>query len=346
MASSAAGMKKVFHWVPLAPPTAHGRKGLNDGAAIGALGVAAVGALMTFFNLGVTVWALVPLGLSAVLFGLPHGAIDHLVLLGLARRHLSLKNLIVVCGFYLAAVLLFLLLWWLLPRVALFLFLCYTVYHWGKSDLAFEAVRSAPPRGVVFNLAGRCHLLLRGLLPIGLPFVAFPVETERFLHRCLEAFGMRFELAGDLQLLFALCIGLLLLTELWFYYRKNHSGGIVLETLGLLVFFALVPPLLAIGLYFCGWHGLRHVLRLLNYYEPGREKPLQEKLSRSLARFFWRAAPFTVLSLLILWVVRLLVAPAADLYGTIAVYLILISALTLPHILVVEWMDRRELASD
>jgi Brp/Blh family beta-carotene 15,15'-monooxygenase len=336
-------MSCFFQWVPLAPPSGViAQPNLDRLATAGAALVVGVAALILFFDAGGGAWELVPLALSAVLFGLPHGAVDHLVLLGLARRRLTFGNLLWVCGLYLAAVGLVLLLWWALPRFALIFFLSYTIYHWGKADLAFEAVRSGSGDKIHLGPKNLCHLLLRGLLPIGLPFVAFPQETGRFLNRCLDAFESQLAISGSLPLYLGLGIGLLLLTEIAYCFRSEDGLRIALETVSLSCFFLLVPPLLAIGLYFCGWHGLRHVLRILNYGPYEAAVSSREKLDHSFGRFFIRAAPFTFLSLLMLWGLRELAAPSADLPETTAIYLVLISSLTLPHILVVEWMDRQE----
>lgn len=343
MASTEEDMNKFFHWVPLAPRSQYYfTTTLKRLANAGALLIAILAAFMVSLNLGSSVWGLIPLILSTILFGLPHGAVDHLVLLGLARRRLTLPSLFLVCGAYLAGVLLVLLLWWLLPLFALIFFLVYTIFHWGKADLAFEAICGHHNNRVRLNARAWAHLLLRGLLPIGIPFISFPQQTRDFLNQCLDTFGYEFIHNSSLSFALILVIGLLVVLEIGYCFQGKVRWMIALETLGLLIFFLTVPPLLAIGLYFCGWHGLRHVLRLLNYSEAEQGEQTTKQLGKALLRFFLRATPFTILSLLMLWALQGLAAPTSNFYGVVAIYLILISALTLPHILVVEWMDRTE----
>lgn len=338
-------MSNLFQWAPLRPAGEGSRSHLTQYATAAALLVGLIGFPMVALGWAQSFWALVPLLLSALFLGLPHGAIDHLVLLGLARRKLNLKNLLLVCGLYLGAVLAILFLWWWQPSVALVLFLLYTIYHWGKADLAFECLRR---NGVASGATGTlawAHLLLRGSLPIGLPFVAFPVETRSFINRCLEPFGQSLDVGVFWQALLAGALAALLIAELFYCRMKGREGWTVgLETLGLLLFFVWVPPLLALGLYFCGWHGLRHVLRLLHYRAPGETDPVRHSPGRAFVRFSLRALPLTLLSLAMLYGIRLLVGVDSDLDGMIALYIVFISALTVPHLCVVEWMDRVELS--
>jgi hypothetical protein len=80
-------------------------------------------------------------------------------------------------------------------------------------------------------------------------------------------------------------------------------------------------------------------LRLIRY--EGSEDDCETALAR-FKRFYCQALPFTLASVLILAVVLLLLRGSVDLSIFIGIYLVVISSLTLPHLLVVEWMDRQE----
>ena len=336
-------MTRLFKWCPLQPPSLY-PKSLTSVANRFALAAALTAAGMMLFGLEQGFGLYLPLILSVFLFGLPHGAIDHLVMIGLARRQMRLTALAGACLIYLIPVVLFLILWFLSPLAGLVLFLGITIYHWGKADLAFESIlrpatQQAPrvPRFLSFS-----HLLLRGFLPIGTPFLAFPGATEAFITACTSSFGYDFTLPGAVRLGLLLCLSALLLSE--YFYLKTcgpQRRQLLAEDAGLLIFFILVPPLLAIGLYFCLWHGLRHVLRLIHYRStPDETEP--EQLVEGLKRFYIRALPFTLASLLILLVVLLFLPEVSRGEQLIGLYLVVISSLTLPHLIVVEWMDARE----
>jgi len=335
-------MKQCFAWFALVPPSpAPSPAWLYSAARVGVYLTIAGGFLQVLLGFDQGVLRLLPIVASALLFGLPHGAIDHLVALGLAKVHLRLGSLLIVASLYLALALLFALLWWLAPALALTAFLLITIYHWGTADTAFE--RILHPDNLLFQSFGfrSLHGFLRGLTPIGMPLVAFPNETEAFLLSCTSLFSTT---APDLEngrLFVGVILLLLLLAELVVLMRNRTRSNrrLLLESLALAAFFFFVPPLIAIGWYFCLWHGLRHVLRLCRYQT---EPETPTSLRHSLVTFFIRAFPFTVLSLVFLYLASWLIPTEADPERGVALYLVLISTLTFPHMLLVEWMDRKE----
>ena len=118
---------------------------------------------------------------------------------------------------------------------------------------------------------------------------------------------------------------------------------VVLETLLLFAFFAIVPPVLAVGLYFTLWHAPRHVARLVLLDPAGARYLGAGRPARALARFAGEAAPLTVLALALLFGLLLAVPrPSGDPGSLLALYLVLVSALTLPHASLVAYMDARQ----
>ncbi len=118
---------------------------------------------------------------------------------------------------------------------------------------------------------------------------------------------------------------------------------VALETFALFAFFAVVPPVLAVGLYFALWHAPRHVARLVLLDPAGASHLGAGRPVRALARFGREAAPLTVLALALL-VALLLAVPrmSGDPGSLLGLYLVLISALTLPHAVIVTLMDSRQ----
>ncbi|QHS17147.1 beta-carotene 15,15'-dioxygenase, Brp/Blh family [haloarchaeon 3A1-DGR] len=127
---------------------------------------------------------------------------------------------------------------------------------------------------------------------------------------------------------------------------RTAVGGWLLdasETLLLCAFFLAVPPVLAVGTYFCLWHSLRHVGRLLALDERSSADLAAGRIGRPLWRFARDAAPLTAGGLLV--VVGLFLAvprrPGTPV-ESIAVYLVAIAVLTLPHTAIVAWADRKQ----
>ena len=66
---------------------------------------------------------------------------------------------------------------------------------------------------------------------------------------------------------------------------------VALGTFLLFAFFAVVPPVLAVGLYFTLWHAPRHVARLVLLDRAGARYLRVGRPVRALARFAVEAAP-------------------------------------------------------
>ncbi|MEX1048333.1 MAG: Brp/Blh family beta-carotene 15,15'-dioxygenase [Akkermansiaceae bacterium] len=341
-------MKRFFAWAPLAPPRENLKVPLRSGswadwAAFLFLGL---GLLQVFFGLDEGPFRLLPLALGMILSGLPHGAVDHLVALGLAGRPLRLVPLLIVVLLYLLLVILVLGLWVVFPFAAALGFLIMTIYHWGKADLAFERFgRVATPqfRG---RIGDGIHLVARGLIPIGLPFLAFPEQAIEFVSACVQIFSTdSFEIPMQVwRKWIFIPFAIFLFGDFWIHLRHSRllfARRILIENGGLLAFFWCVPPLIAIGWYFAGWHGFRHILRLCHYESD--DLPVDPVLEKRVRRFVWQAFPFTLAAVLMLaGLLGGLADQIPSSFEGVALYLVLVSALTFPHLLVVEWMDRRE----
>jgi len=292
-----------------------------------------------------------PLLLSLVLFGMPHGAVDHLVPSRLARRAPPVAQRGVFLSAYVGLVLAGLGLWVVAPGAALVLFLVLTVVHWGEGDLWFArhvAGRAPPRRG--WTLAATWAA--RGLLPVAGILLAAPDRAAAELTPLLGAFGggaPELTLAPSAHLAGLLALGAIMVVAVLASFR-DHAGGppaplardlLELALLGVLV--ATSPPLLAVGLYFLAWHSPRHVVRLMAL-EPAQARLLAAgRPVAALARFARDATPNTAIALFGL----ALLAVASGIDPTrptplLAVALPLIAALTLPHALVVVWMDHHQ----
>jgi Brp/Blh family beta-carotene 15,15'-monooxygenase len=336
-------MKTLFAWCPLAPPAGSSRvRWIESAARLGMLGTIGGGVLQVSLGWSEGPALFLPLIASALIFGLPHGAVDHLVVLGLAGLKLQPRALAVVCGIYLLLAVLFASLWVFTPSLAVVAFLLMTIYHWGWADTAYEITcRSSDSLGKSPGLR-LVHSALRGFIPIGLPFLSFPQETGVFVQSCVAIFADEALPTGPWENVIAAALGLLFCAELAFLLRQRGTSGrgrMLFETMALIGFFSLVPPLIAIGWYFCLWHGLRHVLRLCRYADRSGEG---ESSPRALLLFFRRALPFTLASVGLLLLAALFLPVSENLSDWIALYLVLISALTFPHVLLVKWMDHRE----
>jgi Brp/Blh family beta-carotene 15,15'-monooxygenase len=300
-----------------------------------ALATAGTAAVLAPSAVQVVLW--LPLLAGLVVVGMPHGAIDHLVpgrVLGQPLRPRALAGLLI--GYVLLAAA-GVTLWLAAPAVGVVALLAVAALHWGQGDVWFavHGLGRARPRDVLSYLS---IIAARGLVPVLGPIVAHPASFQRALHGALAPFGAgHLDLAphGPARVLAGLMLAAALAAAVGASWRDGRAGrGRDLgELAGLTVFVCITPPVLAIGTYFIVWHSVRHVARLAALERPPR--PL-----RTLAR---DAAPCTALALAA--VVGLGAAIAVDTASAAAlagVSLAVVFGLTVPHALLVAWMDRRQ----
>ena len=292
----------------------------------------------------------VPLLLSIVVLGLPHGAVDHLAPFRLLQRRVTPVNMMVLLLGYILMVALYGTFWRSSPGLAFLVFLLMTLLHWGQGDLYYlthytdsRHIRSRVDRALV--------VMIRGGLPMIIPVLVYPVVVADLAGTISEIFGQTSGPVVDLVVAPSFRAGLaVLFAAILLVYivrtcfvRKAGSVGwkVDLGEIGLLAcFFVLVPPWLAIGIYFCGWHALRHIYRLLLLDPLAGENVAQGAWQKAAVRFARDALLPTVAALLML-AVGLVALPqaATSINHLLGFYLALIAALTFPHFLLVGWMD-------
>ncbi len=319
-------------------------------AVPGYLTLAAAIGLALLWPAGADAVRYAPLLLGLVIFGLPHGAVDHHVP---ARLGATLPPRALILG-YLAVAGAGIALWFVAPGVALGLFLVVAAAHWGSGDLWFarhvsgRAAFGRPWRAVAFAVA-------RGLLVVLLPLLVYPAAAAEGTGAVLSAMGAGsggWTPGGSLRVAGLALVGVTVAAAV-LASRLDHRGTSRLRgqliDVGELVLLALtmvlVPPVFAVGVYFVAWHSPRHVARLMAC-DPSQARLLAAgRVRAALVAWHREAAPLTAVSLAGLALMAALVwrVPVrADAITGSA--LGLIAALTLPHAAVVAWMDRVQLA--
>lgn len=316
---------------------------------------AAIGTVTLFYAAGLAIpqpYQWLPLAFSVVLLGLPHGAVDHLALPRLYDDGLTIRWIAVVTGIYATLGGLYALLWFIAPAVAFVLFILITLLHWGQGEL-YPLIELRQSSHLSARPVRIMTLLARGALPMLVPLVGFP-DQYQFVAETLiglydqDAAAMlapaftepaRRVLAVALAVLFAgvLGVGGVLAARRDAVTPWLIDAG---ETVLLVGFFLTVPPILAIGIYFCFWHALRHIVRLVALDGAASDALRHGRRFTAVWRFVRDAAPLTAVSVVLLGVLYLLspgnITTPAEWIG---LYLVLIAILTLPHVVIVSWMD-------
>lgn len=286
---------------------------------------------------------LLPWVLSVLALGLPHGAADPVVPFRMAGRPLRAGPLAAFCVVYLAVGAATLGAWLAIPTAAALGFIALTWAHWGQGDL--YALRAL---GWDRHLGGRAHLaaalVVRGALPMLVPFLAFPEVYAEVLGATAGALqpgaaeGARAAVLALPRAEIALATGVLAIAYAgWGAWTARQRPGAwrtlgldLAEVAGLAALFALVHPLWSVGVYFCLWHALRHLERLAPLVAGG-----------SAWRLALVAAPATVGAVALIAALAVAAGSTGGI-GRLGVYLVAIAALTVPHVLVVAWMDVRQ----
>lgn len=268
------------------------------------------------------------LGLSMLLIGIPHGAIDHIV----SSRLYNLDgNATDQLKFYIPYLLLMFLmaLIWILSGVAGFiLFALITMYHFGQADIEH------------LNLPSRAKTLLtisRGLMILSL--VIF-VDVDYTLPVIGEATGFALQNMDWLYengYMVGVFLGLqhpTLMLLVSFRCRSDLQSPWwypTLDPLVILFLFIFNDPIIGFSIYFSLWHSLGHFMEMKDFFNRIGE-------SLSVWKFYKLAIPFTLISIFGLAVIYVV----NNSYGLeekmVSLLFILISVLTLPHVLVVEKM--------
>ena len=307
-------------------------------------------------RLAVVQWS--PWLLGLFVLGIPHGAFDHKVgaELRLSGAEPSPAGQRVGPGFYaayLAAAAAVLAVWFVSPIVASVGFLVVAAAHFGQGDVYWSRR---------FGLAGRSGsvgyrgalLLTRSVVPIALPLLAFPREfagagaelAARLFGR--GSWSIPPSSIGIGLGVLAVIVGVQVVWAAWLVRAGDRSLqwaslNDIAETVLLVALFAVVPPVLALGIYFNTWHSLRHVARLLTIARSTRGLVASGRLGAAFVMFQQQAVPMTAGALAMMVALGLVVGRSlvsvVDL-GLVA--LVALSALTLPHVLVVAWMDARQ----
>jgi len=310
-----------------------------------------VAALTIAFAAGVSIprtWRYVPLAASVAVFGLPHGAADWVALPRAVADEITVRLVALVCLLYVVLGAAYALAWLAVPLLAAVGFVVLTWLHWGQGDIH--------PLRVVF---GMDHLesrplqaltvVVRGGLPMLVPLLAFPDRYRTIVAAFVAPFGGSVSAwpGPQVRLWLGVAFGALtVMTLAWGLERAHdrHTWGIDAGEAALLwAFFLTVPPVLAIGVYFCLWHSLRHVARVLTLDYGLTDSLARGRLRPALTRFAIETAVPTAVALAIgggLWV--LAPDPQLTARGLTAIYLVAIAVLTLPHVVVVTWLDRAQ----
>lgn len=274
----------------------------------------------------------VAMAIAAIGFlaGVPHGAIDHL----LAARIVAGRSLTAVAGVYAAvAVGVWAALRWAGPA-ALLIVVAVSAVHFGLGELEVSRALTGWRPGALATSAvvvAGCGALILPLARSGEQLQTVATAVSADLARLIGLAAVQVALAVIWLVGAVIAVAASL---------RSGRGVVALDIVLIGALGLLAPPLTAFAVWFGGWHALRHSARLMTA-EPGCAVLLAEGRPRAAIHRLARlaalptAAALTVVASLIGFT-----AAATDPSAAVAEVLRVLLALTVPHMVVVFWLDR------
>lgn len=262
--------------------------------------------------------------------GIPHGAVDHLM----ATRLTGRTSVVTVAAVYATlAVTAWVLMTWL-GTVGLVAAVALSALHFGLGELEVSRQLTGWRPNIVVAVAitvAGCGALILPLARAGDQLIGVAAAVSPGIDVWLGSGWVQIALAAGWLAAAVVAVAGALRAG-----RRAIALDIVL--IGLLG--ALAPPLLAFAVWFGGWHALRHCARMLTV-EPGCAQLVAiGRRGAAIARFVRLAAWPSVAALATVAILGWFTLVAPNPAGLVAEVLRLLLALTVPHMVVVAWLDR------
>jgi len=277
---------------------------------------------------GFDTWVLI---VSLAVTGIPHGAIDHVIFIqnqkGSGQKSNLFKSFFTP---YLIMIGTTFVLWFVIPQFMFLFFLMVAAYHFGQSQLFYISLAKKSMKKTMLYLSWGSFILS------SLWFFHWNEQStiiKSVFDWNLATSGLIYTIVLLLLILSGLATGFLLL---YFYRKQILPGKMLLQefaVLGLLTaIFSYTPPFIAFAIYFGLWHATRVIFTEYHFL---KNRNGQKLLIFSFVKSF---LPFSILSFLglglLFWFSRLLQASISP----FMLFLIFISALTMPHAYFMEQM--------
>ncbi|MDZ7604335.1 MAG: Brp/Blh family beta-carotene 15,15'-dioxygenase [Cyclobacteriaceae bacterium] len=260
--------------------------------------------------------------ISIILTGIPHGSLDFFIQKQSLINTNQKVSLYLFLTKYLFSMLVFGLVWWLFPTLALFIFIVMSAYHFGEVDWPRRG--SAKLDSVLYTIYGFLMIafILTSHINSAAPILEIIVQGKLTVGFWLKWGSLLYPYCG---VLLGLNIFVLFLLREYLRWEKAVLYQFVLQSILLIFIIHELPLYLCFGFYFGLWHSvisfnlIRRQMNLTNDWLGWL----------SIAR---KAIPFTVLA----WLGILVLIVVSGMFQT--EWLVLsniflgIAILTLPHL--------------
>ena len=281
-----------------------------------------IGLISPSINESLSVWVLLA---SVFIVGIPHGAIDHIIASELFNQQSSLRSHLIFYSSYLLVMAVLAILWYVSPSAGMIVFLIISIYHFGQADMEDFMTNEHP--SIPWNI-------VRGIFIIGLILFS---NTDKTFPVIADATGIS---ATAFQNIFphsSTIVAVILIGYLVVYlfsvYQKKIQNPIIFFIDGALLtsLFLITGPFIGFAIYFAVWHSAGHIHEMIQFFN-------KRNRNFGLRDFIFESLPFTIISLLGLTGLYYIQGLIGSGQRFITLMFILISVLTLPHMVVVNKM--------
>jgi Brp/Blh family beta-carotene 15,15'-monooxygenase len=274
-------------------------------------------------------WQVV-IAVIALAIGIPHGALDHLVTLPKAhpkKMALFIAIYVAVAVFAVIGILQF-------NTIGFIIVLFMSAIHFGIGDAAFISEidrRTAPER----KLNRWFYIPAAGFTPVFIPLVnSASTEALASVNPAL----INWHQGYDSEILLAVTSFTLVAIAVM-GFRKRYRE--VLDLTLLLLLAHLAPPLIAFAVYFGCWHAMRHTARLTLSLPRSIENLTQGSPRKAFLNAVFPGLPALIGTFVVAGIMALSGRDFSDEFFWMA--LVVVWALTVPHMVVTAKLDRAAL---
>lgn len=276
---------------------------------------------------GVAIWEsffiyLIP-GLLILLFGLPHGATDHMLSNFTKSKALSGRVTIPFISMYLTIILVYAGIWYYSPEVGLLIFLLMSAYHFGETQWIGAEVQT---HNVILV---RAQHFSWGVLLLSTLFVVHETDTLSFLSGLIDS-----EIAAASVTVttwwvwpFSFFLTGLLSAVI---YQGNTLLLQLAEFVALIVLFFMTELIFAFSIFFTLFHSRDTIIQMMQIINPKSSNRL------TWSRFYKYALPFTMLSLIGIAIIIFIIHQIQPNIHYITLFFVMISLVTAPHMWIIE----------
>ncbi len=288
---------------------------------------------LIFFNFSIVISAfsflknnsLLMLCLFLILtIGISHGSLDNIK----GKKLLKFFNIKSMSTFYIGyslISLLIILIWIILPKTLLSIFLIVAAYHFGKEDTEFLKKKNKVYDEILY--------FLKGLPVLVSPLLFHKIETILIFQ------SLNFNISEIIFIDNAFLYILLLISffsTLFLLFRENIKikSLLLMDFFSILILNYFLSPILAFTIYFCFLHSVRHSLTLMFQ--------LNKNIKKGFILFVKKALPLTIITALAYLFSLYILSNYSELNESIyKVIFIGLASLTFPHILLEYLIEKK-----